>query len=85
MGGNCCPILPPPLPPEVDQGRQGRYLLTDLLHGGATCWQLMTSGQGFDGLHFRIQPAFDLVGLWGVESERRKGCRMSESISRWCR
>ena len=53
------------LPPPIDQGRQGRDLLADLLHGAVTGWQLLAPCHGFNGLHSRVPLPGDLVGRLG--------------------
>ena len=41
--GQMAPNLAGRLPPEVHQGRQGRYLLVDFCHGVVRCRQLMAT------------------------------------------
>jgi hypothetical protein len=55
-------VLRDALPPEVHQSGEARQLFVHLLPGVAMCRQLMALHQSFNGLHFRLSLALDLLG-----------------------
>lgn len=74
--GRLVPIKPDPFPPEVHEGREGRQLLSDLLHGALTGGKLRALGSRFDGLNFRLQATLDRLGRLG------RGVQETERVQR---